>query len=153
MAVVSGPNEGQIQRGYKAQARFFHVINNFKGPKPGWLLEVQESAPHIDGRGIDGFAWVSLYLFFRRRIPLQLKSAKADMVDDIRANAPVYVHIPVDVRPETLMDNLIARIEQARWTNFEPYIKGLEKSPIQKREEEKIRLIQKYRQKYRWQAQ
>jgi hypothetical protein len=124
-------SEKQRQRGYVAQARFFKEMGRYRGRrKPHWFYKAVEADPYIDHRGIDGFIFVWTFLFFYKKIPIQLKTDSRQMDYEISKDKPVHILIHFQMEPEVMMHNLKNRVGLALKIDFRSYIKSTTEPPI-----------------------
>lgn len=143
------PRDNTVRRGFEAEDHFFDILDHYRVLYPSWLIKVKPSSPLLDVRGIDGFAYVSRYFLFWRRIPLQLKSNRRDIDKEISPDKPVYVHCRHDTDPGRVMRNLVRALDRARHLDFSQYIRSVEKPKATDQEKRFCKEIARRRKRYK----
>jgi len=141
--------EEQRERGFQTEDHFFDVVRRSRDKYPAWLIKVERANPLLDYRGIDGFAYVRRYVFFWRRVPLQIKSHRSQMEYDVRANKPVFVLSHRHMEPRYVLRNLFEQLEKARRLRFTECIRRAEGLGATPWELQRCSEITESRRKYR----
>ncbi len=145
-----GPlTEERIHRGLLAECRFFMWMNTFVGD-PDWFFGASQGSALMDIRKVDGFVWVlgkpEPWRLFRR-IPVQIKTWREDMIDDVSPNKPVYILQNAQMPPHIIRRNAFEKLEAARDMDFEPFMRAIMSRPISREESELVGKVEMSRVK------